>query len=172
MNIFVTVGFESFPFDRLVRAVETGVERGQIEGDVFIQRGDSRFPGGRCPSSRFLKFDEVTSRIRWADIVVSHAGVGAAFLCLKTGKVPILFPRRARFGEHVDDHQVLFARKMAAQGRALVADDEEDLLYKIRHYAALVGREPAAGRTPDFQALSDYLGEILLKSAKKRSASR
>ncbi|OGD19126.1 MAG: hypothetical protein A2W03_05815 [Candidatus Aminicenantes bacterium RBG_16_63_16] len=172
MKIFVTVGFESFPFDRLVRAIETGVERKLIEGEVFIQCGDSRQPGGLCPSSRFMGFDKVVARLREADIVVSHAGVGTTLLCLQMGKVPILFPRRACFGEHVDDHQVLFARKMESQRKALVAEDEDDLLYKIRHYAALAdgepGREASAGPHP----LRDFLEEVLSNHGKKGDAPR
>ena len=172
MKIFVAVGFESFPFDRLVRAIETGVERKLIEGEVFIQSGDSRVLGGRCQSSRFLGFDEVATRMREADIVVSHAGVGTTFLCLEMGKIPILFPRRACFREHVDDHQVLFARKMGSQGKALIADSEDDLIFMISRYAALAGGKPGGGTRAEPHELRDYLEELLLKREKKGDAPK
>ena len=172
MKIFVTVGFESFPFNRLVRAIETGVERKLIEGEVFIQSGDSRAPGGLCPSSRFMRFDEVVARLREADIVVSHAGVGTTLLCLQMGKVPVLFPRRACFGEHVDDHQVLFARKMESQRMALVAEDEDDLLFKIRNYAALADGKPGQEAGAGLHPLRDYLEELLSNRGKKGDAPR
>jgi len=167
MKIFVTVGLESFPFDRLVRAIETGLERRLIDGEVFIQSGDSLNPGGRCRSSRFMGFDEVVTRMREADIVVSHAGVGATFLCLEMGKVPILFPRRACFREHVDDHQVLFARKMESQGKVLVAHDEDDLLFKISHYAALVEGKLGPRTPAEPHSLRNCLEGILLKCGTK-----
>lgn len=167
MKLFVSVGFESFPFDRLVQAIEKGVERKLIEGEVFIQHGDSRVPGAGCQASRFMEFDEVLTRMREADIVVGHAGVGTAFLCLEMGKVPVLFPRRACFREHVDDHQVLFARKMASQGKALVAESEDDLLFKISHYAALVDGLLKARKDTGTPVLSDFLEEILVKRGAK-----
>ena len=170
MKIFVVVGFESFPFDRLVHAIETGVERGLIDGEVFIQNGDSPVAGGSCQSRRFMGFDEVVDRMREADIIVSHAGVGTTFLCLEMGKVPILFPRRACFREHVDDHQVLFARKMGEQGKALVADSEDDLIFLIGHYAELVDGKPGGESDATPQALRDYLEEILLKGDPKGAA--
>ena len=172
MKIFVTVGFESFPFDRLVKAIETAVERRLIEGEVFIQIGDSRYSGGRCPSSRFVGFDEVVTRLREADMVVSHAGVGTTLLCLQMGKVPVLFPRRACFGEHVDDHQVLFARKMESQGKALVAEDEDDLLFKISHYAALADGKPGRKENAGLHPLRDYLEEVLSDRGKKGDAPK
>lgn len=161
MKVFVAFGFESFPFDRLVRAIEKGVDRGLIRGEVVIQNGDSRAPRVRCRACRFMRFDEVLARMREADIVVGHAGVGTAFLCLEMGKVPVLFPRQARFGEHVDDHQVLFARKMAAQGKALVAESEDDLLLKISRYEELVDRSRGTGREAGPPALQDYLERVL-----------
>ena len=33
--IFVTVGTEKFPFDRLIRAIDKGLERGGINDRVF-----------------------------------------------------------------------------------------------------------------------------------------
>ena len=38
-----------------------------------------------------------------ADVVISHAGVGSALTALRCGKRPILVPREAARGEHVDD---------------------------------------------------------------------
>jgi UDP-N-acetylglucosamine transferase subunit ALG13 len=161
MKLFVSVGFESFPFDRLIRAIEKGIERKLIEGEVFIQHGDSRVPRAGCQASRFMGFDEVLTHMREADIVVGHAGVGTAFLCLEMGKVPVLFPRRACYREHVDDHQVLFARKMASRGKALVAENEDDLLFKISHYAALVDGLSKARHEAGTPDLSDFLEKRL-----------
>jgi len=167
MKIFVAFGFESFPFDRLVRAIERGVEEKVIEGEVVIQNGDSRAPRIPCRHCRFMKFDEVLARMREADIVVGHAGVGTAFLCLDMGKVPVLFPRLARFGEHVDDHQVRFARKLAAQGKALTAESEKDLLYLIGHYSEIVDGNPGSRPEAGGPALRDYLEAVLGKPGKE-----
>lgn len=41
-----------------------------------------------------------------SDIVVTHGGTGAIIGAVKKGKKVIAVPRLARFGEHVDDHQL------------------------------------------------------------------
>ena len=46
---------------------------------------------------------------------------GEALQAFAHGKVPIVVPRQSAFGEHVDDHQVRFARKIA--DRILVVTD-------------------------------------------------
>jgi UDP-N-acetylglucosamine transferase subunit ALG13 len=172
MKILVTVGFESFPFDRLLQAIDRGLKQHRFEGEVFIQKGHSRYEVQGCESHQFLGFDEVVARLKEADIVIGHAGVGTTLLCLALGKIPILFPRQSRFHEHVDDHQVRFARKMESEGRALVAYDEDDLFSKICRYGELVDgkrRGPTVG-TPGSLAVS--LGRILDARAAREAGSR
>lgn len=41
-----------------------------------------------------------------ADIVITHGGTGAIIGAVKKGKKVIAVPRRAKYGEHVDDHQL------------------------------------------------------------------
>ncbi|MFQ6082956.1 MAG: glycosyltransferase [Candidatus Aminicenantia bacterium] len=138
MKIFVTVGFDRHPIDRLVRAIDKGVEDHTIPGETFIQTGYSQYFPRFCESRNFLEFDEIIKFVERSEIIVSHAGVGTTLLCLSLGKIPILFPRQSKFAEHVDNHQVDFAKKMEEQGKALVAYDEKDLIFKISHYKSLV----------------------------------
>lgn len=137
MKIFVTVGFESYPFDRLLRAVDEGVTSGAISAEVAIQDGHSGYRVRCCHPCSFLEFDEVAARLDEADIVVCHAGVGSMLLCRALGKVPILFPREARYREHVDDHQLEFALRMEREGAAIVARNGDDLISKIGRYPEL-----------------------------------
>ena len=41
-----------------------------------------------------------------ADIVITHGGTGAIIGAVKLGKKVIAVPRLAKYGEHVDDHQL------------------------------------------------------------------
>lgn len=56
-----------------------------------------------------------------ADAVVSHGGPGTIMAAREAGRVPIVVPRLPGLGEHVDDHQVRFARRMADRGQIHVA---------------------------------------------------
>lgn len=55
---------------------------------------------------KFLDRDEFSKEMGKADIVITHGGTGAIIGAVKKGKKVIAVPRRAQYGEHVDDHQL------------------------------------------------------------------
>ena len=48
-----------------------------------------------------------------ARIVITHGGPASFIMPLQIGKTPIVVPRQHQFNEHVNDHQVEFARNVA-----------------------------------------------------------
>ena len=121
--IFVTVGTNEAPFDRLLRALD-GFSRDE---QLIVQTGAShvRPRGATCIEQ--LSFEALTDHVRRARVVVTHAGVGSVLVALTNGKRPLIVPRRAEFGEAVDDHQFVFARRFAAAGLVSLVEDEQDL---------------------------------------------
>jgi len=113
--IFVTLGTEQFPFDGLIKEVDSLARDKKINAPVFIQLGACKYEPVHCEWKRFLSFKEMCKRIEEADLVIAHAGAGTTLLCLQLGKRPILVPRRKKFKEQVGDHQVMFAKKMQEQ---------------------------------------------------------
>lgn len=160
--IFLTVGLEKFPFDRLLRAVDRGVEDGTIRGSVFGQIGHSRYVPRHYGHCRFLPFDQMRTRLGSADAVVCHGGVGTILLALELGKIPLVVPRRAAYGEQVDDHQLDLVSRLEAAGRILVAGTEEALPEMLARHGELNERgraRPAA--SPEFDALVGFLRSTL-----------
>ena len=104
--MFVTVGSQKFPFDRLMRAVDALAVSGVVEGGVFAQTGACAYVPRNCESRPFLDRDEFARLMDEADVVVKHGGTGAIIGAVKRGKKVIAVPRLAQYGEHVDDHQV------------------------------------------------------------------
>lgn len=45
-------------------------------------------------------------------IVITHGGPASFIMPLQIGKTPIVVPRQHQFNEHVNDHQVEFARNV------------------------------------------------------------
>ena len=58
--------------------------------------------------------------------------------------VPIVVPRQHRLGEHVDDHQVAFSRRLAADGGGIQLAETEAELHRLLDRVAA---EPAAFRS-------------------------
>ncbi len=137
MKLFVTVGVERISFNRLLKIVDQYVFSGLFPNDTFIQIGHSSYHPQYCSYCRFLDYCDMEKRIAGSDIILSHAGMGTVILCLKHGKIPILFPRKVCYREHVDDHQLLFARIMSKEGLALAAFSSDELLKIYSNYEKL-----------------------------------
>lgn len=129
--IFVTVGTERFPFNRLLTTLDEACQGGIITSAIFAQIGTSTYVPRRFDHCRFMPYEQVLHHMHGASIVVAHAGVGSVLLALELGKTPILLPRRKEFGEQIDDHQVEFAIRLEGDGIVQVAHDEDQLIHKI-----------------------------------------
>lgn len=90
------------------------------------QTGDTDLDGLSIPGRRIVPLPELRRAFGDADVVVTHAGVGAALEALDSGHRPLLVPRLRHHREHVDDHQVEIAEELARRGLA-VARQPEDL---------------------------------------------
>jgi UDP-N-acetylglucosamine transferase subunit ALG13 len=138
--ILLTVGTQ-LPFDRLVRAVDAIAP--SIESSIFAQIGESRYKPCHMAWSARLKPIEFEERMHEARVLISHAGVGSILTAQRHSKPIILFPRRAQFGEHRNDHQLATARTLAGHAGVYIAADEHQLEHFIRTASALRPCEPS-----------------------------
>ncbi|TPX00665.1 hypothetical protein FJ656_31630 [Schumannella luteola] len=88
---------------------------------------------------------ELAAAVAEADLVVAHAGVGAAVTAIEAGRCPVLVPRLARHKEHVDDHQVQIAAELERRGLAVAAAPEELDAELLQRAAARSTRTVGAG---------------------------
>lgn len=121
-EVFVTVGTDHHPFDRLVSWADAWA-REHPEARVTIQYGSAAAPG-TAHGEAWLPSDGVRARMRSADVVITQGGPGGIIDCRAVGRLPIVVPRRHDLGEHIDDHQVAFATHMASTGWIALATDE------------------------------------------------
>ncbi|MFK7740403.1 MAG: glycosyltransferase [Planctomycetota bacterium] len=148
--IFVVTGTHEQPFDRLLRAVD-GLATAEQR---VVQVGNCSYAPQNCDVHEFLAFDAVQQLMREADVVITHAGTGSAMLALSVGKLPVVAPRYACHGEHIDDHQLQLVNALVGDGMAVPYLDGDDLEARIE-----AARAADAGRRaiqPD-RALLDAL---------------
>ena len=123
-SVLVVVGTDHHPFERLMRWVDAFAAATDRPIGWLVQSGTSTAPGS-VRSRAFLARDELARAMAEATVVVCHGGPASIADARSAGHVPIVVPRRRGLGEHVDDHQVRFARRLAGSGRIRLAEDEE-----------------------------------------------
>ncbi len=125
--IFVTVGTDHHPFDRLIEWVDGWLANGgQSKARVVVQRGASSRPV-RAEGKDFLGAEEMADLMRRANALVCHGGPGTIMEGRGAGLVPIVVPRRRILGEVVDDHQLRFAARLSELGEARLAGSRDQL---------------------------------------------
>ena len=126
--IFVTVGTQKFPFERLIRAVDmlTG-ENTVIHEPVYMQIGTSKYIPKNCQFERYLSRASMSQKIQECFLVITHAGVGTILEAVKYGKKVLVVPRLKKYGEHVDNHQIEIAKAFECKHYLSVCTDIERL---------------------------------------------
>lgn len=120
--VFVTVGTDHHPFDRLVKWSDSAHSDPGLPS-FFVQWGTSMAPG-RAGGSAYVDFDSMAAKMDESVAVVTHGGPATIIQARQAGLLPIVVPRRQSFGEHVDDHQWRFARRLGELGEAVLVEDE------------------------------------------------
>jgi UDP-N-acetylglucosamine transferase subunit ALG13 len=127
--VFVSVGTDHHPFDRLVEWVDAWLPDGT---QCVVQYGTSA-PPRRAEGVAYLDHGALTDLLEEAAVVVSHGGPATITECRRHGRRPIVVPRSPARGEHVDDHQERFCARMAAKGLIGTAADEESFRALLDH---------------------------------------
>ena len=124
--ILVTVGnYRAFP--RLVGAVDHLKLHGDIEDDVLLQIGNAEYKSEICQVRHFLSPEEFQRNLQKATVIITHGGGGTLIQALRANKVPVVMPRRKKYDEAIDDHQIELAEAFARDGRVIVAYEAEEL---------------------------------------------
>jgi UDP-N-acetylglucosamine transferase subunit ALG13 len=143
LRLFVVTGTSEFQFDRLVRGAARIAREAGSECECIVQYGSSAPP--ELAAGRAFDFCDggaYRRHIADADVVIGHAGLGLVLDVLNTGTPTVLMPRLARFGEHVDDHQLQIAREIDHAGFFICADEELGLEWSDVRQLASQRRPP------------------------------
>lgn len=133
--IFVTVGTHEQSFDRLLKCIDKMVEEKKIKEKVIIQKGYTDYEPKNCESYKLIPYDDMQKYINEARIVVTHGGPASFIAPLAIGKIPVVVPRKKEFDEHVNNHQLEFARQIEKRiGNIIVAETDEEIIDFIVNY--------------------------------------
>ena len=112
----VTLGSGEHTFRRLLDRLAAILPR---EIEILWQTGSTPVDGLSINAQPIVPASILNDAIQRADVVIGHAGCGAALAALNAGKYPLLVPREPQYGELVDSHQVELAHWLEQQGLAI-----------------------------------------------------
>lgn len=126
--IFVTVGTHEQQFNRLIKKIDELVENGIIKERVVQQIGYSTYIPKYTEYRDFFDYEIMEELENESDIIITHGGPSTFMGVLSKGKIPIVVPRQYKYGEHVNNHQLEFARKVKKEGyKIIVVEDLQSL---------------------------------------------
>lgn len=158
--IYVTVGTQKFPFNRLLREVDRYIEEGLINEPVFAQIGSSTYLPRNYPYERYLSKDRFAEYVKKCDVLVTHSGIATIMLGLGYKKPVIVIPRLARYGEHVDDHQSQIAQIFSEKNYVMQCGQNDNLAVMIscakeHHFSEYVSQNQRV-----VAVVKDYLSNV------------
>ena len=159
--IFVTVGTQDWSFKRLIEAVEKAVIDKKITDEVIIQAGNTKYESEYVKILNYIPFEEFTSFMDKADIIITHGGVGSILNAVKLGKKVIAVPRLAKYKEHINDHQLQVIKKMTDDGYILSTEDETLISDKIKEIANFEPKVYTSNTDNFIKGVKNVLDEII-----------
>jgi UDP-N-acetylglucosamine transferase subunit ALG13 len=112
--IFVTVGTHEQPFNRLIEEID------KIKAENLVD---------------MIGYEDMDRYIHEARIVITHGGPASFIAPLSIGKIPIVVPRQKAFNEHVNNHQLEFAKEVAKRKNSIiVVENIKELKTAIVNY--------------------------------------
>lgn len=129
--IFVTVGTHEQQFNRLIQEMDNLVGMGIIQDEVFMQIGYSSYRPINTDWDEVINYEKMKELEDKADLIITHGGPATFMSVLAKGKIPIVVPRLVKYGEHVNDHQLDFAKKVMNHGYKIFLVENIDALQDI-----------------------------------------
>ncbi len=117
--ILVITGMHS-GFERLVKKMDEVA--GKINERVIIQIGNTDYEPQNAEYFKFKDYDEIKELIKDAKVVICP-GAMTILDSLVMGTPVITVPRLEQFGEHLNDHQLTFAKKLEENGHVKIIED-------------------------------------------------
>ena len=159
--IFVTVGTHEQPFERLLKCIDKMVEEGKIKEEVIVQKGYTDIELKHCKEYKLIGYDEMQEYIQNARIVVTHGGPASFIAPLSIGKIPVVVPRKKEFNEHVNNHQLEFAKEVEKRMKnIIVVDNEKEIENAIINYDKIIKDLNGSLKNNNTEFIENFKNEI------------
>lgn len=130
--IFVTVGSQKFPFNRLLKKIDQMAETCIVTDEIVVQTGRNGYVPRFCRCQPFFDKEEFEILLDTCRILITHGGAATMIDAVKRRKKTVVVPRLAKYGEHVDDHQLELLGQLHKMNLVYACPDIEKLPEALR----------------------------------------
>ena len=121
--ILVTLGTQDKTFERLLKAIDQAIEKGEIKDKVIVQAGNTKYESKNMEIFDFLSPEELNKLINKCDLLITHGGTGSILAGIKKGKKVVAAARLKKYKEHVNDHQKQIIKEFEKEGYLIELKD-------------------------------------------------
>ena len=84
--ILVILGTQDKEFPRLLKAIESEIDNGNIKDKVVVQAGQTKYESKNMEIFDLLPAPEFSKLMDEADLIITHGGAGSILNAIKKGK--------------------------------------------------------------------------------------
>lgn len=162
MSTFITVGNAKQSFNRFFHLVDEVLDL--LPQPVLLQTGHNEYQNDKTQVKAFMEMEEFENAVKTSQVLIMHAGAGSIIHAVQMGKRPIVIPRLQKFNEHVDDHQLEFAERLAQNDIVYLCQERADIRVSIED---IMKKGPEACKSQKHMLIAELLNERLNFYAKQ-----
>ncbi len=135
--ILITLGTQDKEFTRILKKVDELITKKVIKEEIIVQAGYTKYQSKNMKIFDYVSKKDLEQYIKNARFIITHAGVGTIFDCLKQNKKIIAVPRLAKYKEHSNDHQLQIVEEFSKEGFIIPVyemTELEDAIKKVEKF--------------------------------------
>ena len=156
--IFITLGSQDKPFQRLVNEVERLVKEHKINEEVIAQVGPTKYNdeliNGFAMAKDFKEYQEYVDK---ASLIITHGGVGSIIDAISKGKKVIAVPRLKKYKESANDHQEQIIKKLNDEKYIIGIYNINDLEKAIKYSKTFVPKRYIKDNRKMLKIIEDFI---------------
>lgn len=125
--ILVTLGTQDKSFERLLKAIDDQIKKGNIKEKVIVQAGYTQYSSPRMEIFDLVSPKQLDQLMKKANIIITHGGVGSILGALKYDKPVIAAARLLEYNEHTNNHQLQIIEEFEREHYLLALHDFNQL---------------------------------------------
>ncbi len=155
--IFVTLGTQDKSFERLLKAIDKEISKGNIKDRVVVQAGLTKYSSKNMEIFDLIPMDEFDKLMDEADLIITHGGAGSILSAIKKGKTVIAAARLKQYEEHTNDHQIELVSEFSKQGYILELSDFSKLSKVLEKAKNFKPKKYKSNTNNMIKLISDYI---------------